>query len=119
MFLTQLCYIMLHNHNIPLENTHYIHINRLVNVDFFFFFHFSPLFLSLNWHKIQCITDHIGSSVTYLLVLHSLATRWCCDQMKPREMNPFVNHLTEKLQYFMRLHSAITKGKSRLQVSRA
>ncbi len=47
-------------------------------------------------------------SVIYLLVLHFLATRWYCEQMKPPEINPFVNHLAEKLKSFMRLHLAIT-----------
>ncbi len=40
----------------------------------------------------------IQLSVIYLLVLHSLATRWYCEQMKPPEINPFVNHLAEKLK---------------------
>ncbi len=35
-------------------------------------------------------------SVIYLLVLHSLASRWYCEQMKPPEIYPFVNHLAEK-----------------------
>ncbi len=45
-------------------------------------------------------------SVIYLLVLHSLATRWYCEQMKPPEINPFLNHLAEKLKSFMKLHEA-------------
>ncbi len=37
-------------------------------------------------------------SVMYPLVLNYLATRWYCEQMKPPEINPFVNDLAEKLK---------------------
>ncbi len=42
--------------------------------------------------------DYPTLSVMYPLVLNSLATRWYCEQIKPPEINPFVNDLAEKLK---------------------
>ncbi len=42
--------------------------------------------------------DYPTLCVIYLLVLHSLATRWYYEQMKPPEINSFVNYLTEKIK---------------------
>ncbi len=42
--------------------------------------------------------DFTPLCVIYLLILHSLATRWYCEQIMPPEINPFMNHLAEKLK---------------------
>ncbi len=50
------------------------------------------------WWTKSVKQEDILQSVIYLLVLHSLATRWYCEQMKPAEINSFVNHSAEKLK---------------------
>ncbi len=55
-------------------------------------------------HHPDCSLEYLTLSVIHLLVLHSLATRWYCEQIMPPEINPFVNHLAEKINEASSVH---------------